>query len=58
MKGYALGERVHRVHTQQTEVSLEAMEVARLSSPAQLAHVAKEQRMTLVAWAVWPELSN
>ncbi|MBI4003491.1 MAG: hypothetical protein HY353_00545 [Candidatus Omnitrophica bacterium] len=53
MKGYALGERVHRVHTQQTEVSLETMDVAGLSSPVHLAQVAKERRMNLVAWSAW-----
>lgn len=51
MKGYAVGERVHRVHTQQTETSLETMEVAGLSSPLHLAQVAKERRMNLVAWS-------
>ena len=50
MKGYALGERMHRVHAQQTDVSLETMDVVGLSSPAQLSQVAQERRMNLVAW--------
>lgn len=50
MKGYALGERMHRVHTQATDVSWETMEVAGLSSPAHLSQVAQERRMNLVAW--------
>ena len=54
-KGYALGERVHRAHTQQTEMSLERMEVVGLSSPVQLSQAAREQRMNLVAWAALPE---
>ena len=55
MKGYALGERAHRVHTQQTNVLLETVEVAGLSSPLQLSDVAKERRMNLVAWAALRE---
>ena len=50
IKGYALGERMHRVHTQETDASLETMEVVGLSSPAHLSQVARERRMNLVAW--------
>ena len=50
MKGYALGERMHRVHAQQTDISLETMEVVGLSSPAHLSQVAQERRMNFVAW--------
>jgi len=55
MKGYALGERVHRVHTQQIDLSLERMEVVRLSSPVHLSQTAREKRMNLVAWSALPE---
>jgi hypothetical protein len=49
-KGYALGERMNRVHAQRTDVSLETMQVAGLLSPAHLSQVAREQRMNLAAW--------
>ena len=49
LKGYALGERMERVHSQQTAVSLETMKVEELSSPAHLAQVAQDERMNFVA---------
>lgn len=51
LKGYALGERLDRVHTQLTTMSLEQVEVEGLSSPAHLAQVARDQRMNFVAWS-------
>ena len=51
LKGYALGERMDRVHTQRTTMSLERVEVEGLSSPAHLAQVARDQRMNFVAWS-------
>jgi len=55
MKGYALGERAHRVHTQQTQMLLKTVEVAALSSPLHLSNVVRERRMNLVAWAALRE---
>ncbi|MDP3703521.1 MAG: hypothetical protein Q8R78_03975 [Candidatus Omnitrophota bacterium] len=51
LKGYALGERLDRVHTQLTTMSLEQVEVEGLSSPAHLAQVERDQRMNFVAWS-------
>jgi hypothetical protein len=55
MKGYALGERVHGVHTQQTDMLLKTVEVTGLSSPRHLSGVVRERRMNLVAWAALRE---
>ena len=55
MKGYAVGERTHRLHTQQTDVSWLQVQVAGLSSPVHLSQVAKERQLKLVARAtLWP----
>ena len=55
MKGYALGERADRVHTQHTDMLRKSVEVAELSSPAHLSDVVRERRMNLVAWAALRE---
>ena len=50
-RGYAVGERMHRVHTQEADLSWLQTQVARLSSPAHLSAVAQERRLQLVAWS-------
>lgn len=55
LKGYALSERMDRIHTQQTTMALERMDVEGLSSPAHLAQVARDQRMNFVAWSALAE---
>ena len=52
MKGYAVGERIHRLHTQQTDVSWLHVQVEELSSPTHLSQVAKERQLKLVAWSM------
>ena len=55
MKGYAVGERTHRLLTQQTDVSWLQVQVAGLSSPTHLSQVAKERQLKLVARStLWP----
>ena len=50
-KGYAVGERMHRMHARETEVAWLNAEVQALQSPTRLAHVAEERRLKLVAWS-------
>lgn len=50
-KGYAVGERMSRLHTQETEVAWLSAEVEGLTSPTHLAQVAQERRLKLVAWS-------
>lgn len=51
MKGYAVGERLHRLQEQETDISRLDADVASLTSPAALARAANERRLTLVAWS-------
>ena len=51
LKGYAVGQRAHEVHTQNTEVSWLDTQVVGLSSPVRLAEVAQERRLQFVAWS-------
>ncbi len=51
LKGYAVGERVRRVHAQETEVAWLNAEVEALQSPMHLARVAQERHLKLVAWS-------
>lgn len=51
VKGYAVGERMHRVHTQATEVAWLHAEVEALQSPTHLAQVVQERHLKLVAWS-------
>ena len=51
LKGYAVGERLHRVHAKETDVTWLAATVDGLASPAHLAAVAQDRRLKLVAWA-------
>ena len=49
MKGYAVGERMGRVHTQETDVSWLQARVIGLTSPSHLARVSQERQLKLVA---------
>ncbi len=51
LKGYALGERLHDVHTQETDVSWLRSQVEELSSPVHLAQVAQTRQLKFVAWS-------
>ncbi len=51
LKGYALGDRLERMHVRQTDVSRLRVEVTELSSPVHLARVAEARRLKLVAWS-------
>lgn len=51
LRGYAVGERLGRVHTQETDVSWLNAQVIGLASPGRLARVAQERRLKLVAWS-------
>ena len=52
--GYAVGERLIRVHRQEADVSWLNMQVVGLTSPAHLAQIAKERRLNLVARVTLP----
>ena len=51
LKGYALGDRLGQVHTQETDVSWLNAHVTGLASPGRLSQVAQERRLKLVAWS-------
>ena len=54
LSGYAVGDRMQRVHAQETDVSWLNANVIGLASPARLAQVAQEKHLTLVAWSTVP----
>lgn len=54
LKGYAVGERLHRVHAKETDVTWLAAAVDGLASPTHLAQVAEDRRLKLVARSTWP----
>lgn len=54
LKGYAVGERQHRLHAAETDVSWATAQVVGLSSPTHLAHLAQERQLKLVAWSTLP----
>ena len=51
LQGYAIGERMGRVHTTETDVAWLNMRVVGLASPTRLSQVAQERRLNLVAWS-------
>ncbi|MDP3722242.1 MAG: hypothetical protein Q8R91_01930 [Candidatus Omnitrophota bacterium] len=57
LRGYAVGERLQRLHRQEGDLSWLTTKVAGLSSPASLARVAREHHPNLVAWRTLPEPS-
>jgi hypothetical protein len=54
LKGYAVGERVQRVHAKETDVSWLSARVVEMTSPVRLADIAQERRLKLVARAMMP----
>lgn len=54
LKGYAVGERMHRVHAQENETAWLKAHVVELASPTHLAEVAEEQDLKLVGWLRLP----
>lgn len=54
VKGYAVGERMHRVHARENEISWLKAHVVELASPTHLAEVAEEQDLKLVGWLRLP----
>ena len=54
LKGYAVGERMSRLHDQEADVSWLNMQVVGLTSPAHLSRIAKERRLNLVARVTLP----
>ena len=54
MKGYAVGERMQRLHAAETEVLWLRTHVIGLTSPAHLSQVAQQRRLNLVAWSALP----
>ena len=54
VKGYALGDRMERIHTQETDVSWLSAQVVALASPPHLSQIAQERQLKLVAWSTLP----
>ena len=54
LKGYAVGERLSRIHRQEADVSWLNMQVVGLISPAHLSQVAKARRLNFVARTTLP----
>ena len=54
LTGYAVGERLTRVHRQEADVSWLNMQVVGLTSPAHLSRIAKERQLNLVARVTLP----
>jgi hypothetical protein len=50
-KGYALGDRLQRIHAQETGVAWLAADVTELASPARLAQTAQDRKLKLIAWS-------
>lgn len=51
LSGYAIGERMHRVQLQETELAWLDARVNGLASPARLAQLARARQLELVAWS-------
>jgi len=51
-KGYAVGDRLKRVHVQETDLAWLNTQVTNLSSPTHLARVVQERQLKLVAWSM------
>ena len=58
LSGYAVGERMASVHTQQNDVSWLNAQVVGLASPTHLAEVAQDRGLKLVAWSMLPRGSS
>ena len=52
LRGYAIGERMHRVQVQETELAWLDARVDGLASPAHLAQLARARQLELVAWSM------
>ena len=57
LKGYAVGERLSRIHRQEADVSWLNMQVVGLVSPTHLSQVAKAPRLNFVARMTLPSQS-
>ena len=51
LKGYAVGERMARVHHDETDALWLNAQVVELASPTHLSQVARERRLKFVAWS-------
>ena len=51
LKGYAVGERLHRVQERETDLLLVKEHVVGMTSPSSLARIAQERQLTFVAWS-------
>ena len=59
LNGYAVGERLESLHTQETDVSWLRARVVGLRAPRRLAQIAQERQLKLVAWsALSPQLAE
>lgn len=57
LRGYAVGERLQRLHRQEGDLSWLKTKVVGLSSPASLAYVAREHHPNFVPWSPLPSSS-
>ena len=51
LKGYAVGERMQRVHAQENEIAWLDARVTGLGSPSRLARAQEDRQLKLVAWS-------
>ena len=58
MGGYAVGERLARLHTEEVGVSWLNAHVVELASPGRLADIEEERRMKFVAWSMLPSAAR
>jgi hypothetical protein len=56
--GYAVGDRLQRVHEREIEVAWLSAGIAGLASPPRLAEVVKERRLDMVARSMLPAASG
>ena len=54
LNGYAVGARMERVHAQAADLAWLRNDVTSLTSPTRLARVARDRRLTFVAWSTLP----
>jgi hypothetical protein len=50
-KGYAVGDRLQRIHAQETGVAWLNAEVTEMVSPVRLAQTAQDRKLKLIAWS-------
>ena len=58
LKSYAVGERMDRMHRQETDAMWLNAQVVGLASPTHLSQVVQEQKRKFVAWSTLPAMAS